>query len=227
MHDTHAWTNPTVTTAPTWDIEAVTPATLTEASIFVNASRRILFPSLGYDTLLDDPKILGTSCVLTARDTEKNIVAAIAYIPFDYRFPQLPWPIGSSSEDTSTPASSASSSHASANSSSSSLIAPSLPSEYQYKIVEVLRLFVLPGYRRHGLAASLFRSLQDHAVASGVQCMYLHTHPFLPGAIRFWEKQGFDIIRVDEDDEVWRTHHMQMMLEPPQSAIRRQGTQVE
>jgi hypothetical protein len=45
-----------------------------------------------------------------------------------------------------------------------------------------------------------------------VQYMYLHTHPFLPGAIRFWEKQGFGIICIDEEDEVWRTHHMQMML---------------
>lgn len=43
--------------------------------------------------------------------------------------------------------------------------------------------------------------------------MYLHTHPFLPGAIRFWQKQGFDVVCVDEQDEVWRTHHMQMILD--------------
>lgn len=49
--------------------------------------------------------------------------------------------------------------------------------------------------------------------------MYLHTHPFLPGAIRFWEKQAFDIIGVDEEDEVWRTHHMHMVLAP--SLLRR------
>jgi GNAT superfamily N-acetyltransferase len=216
MHDTHACANPTVATAPTWSIEAVTPATLKEASVFVNASRKALFPSLGYDTLLDDPNVLETSCVLIARDQSNTVVATIAYIPFDYRFPHLPWPVGLS-RGASTPASYSSSSQASANSSTSSLNSSVLLSEPPYKIVEVVRLFVLPQHRRHGLAASLFQSIQNRAVASGVHCMYLHTHPFLPGAIRFWEKQGFDIIRVDAEDEVWQTHHMQKMLIPPQS----------
>ncbi|KAF2628621.1 hypothetical protein BU25DRAFT_390357 [Macroventuria anomochaeta] len=247
MHNTHACTDPTVTTAPTWTIEAVTRTTLKEASVFVNASRKELFPSLGYDTLLDDPEILETSCVLIARanddyrpnatpgrDSQGAIIAAIAYIPFDYRFPYLPWPIGTYSQNnrnseittgknTSASLSSSSTTNTTANSSSSSLALlatpssttpqPEIPSD-PIKIVEVLRLFVLPQYRRHGLAASLFQSLQDHARASGVQCMYLHTHPFLPGAIRFWGKHGFDTICVDEEDEVWRTHHMQMMLGP-------------
>ncbi|KAH6633264.1 acyl-CoA N-acyltransferase [Boeremia exigua] len=177
-----------------WRIEHTTPATLHDASRFVNASRRILFPSLGHDALLDAPGVLERGCVLVAREAGGGaVVAAIAYVPFDYRFAQLPAPLGGGS----------------ASSSSSSL--DTCP-DRECRTVEVIRLFVLPQYRRHGLAASLFHALRDHALASGVQCMYLHTHPFLAGAIRFWEKQGFDIICVDDEDEVWQTHHMSMML---------------
>ena len=38
--------------------------------------------------------------------------------------------------------------------------------------------------------------------------LYQHTHPFLPGAIRFWEKQGFSLTDV-ETDPVWNTTHME------------------
>ena len=41
--------------------------------------------------------------------------------------------------------------------------------------------------------------------------MYLHTHPFLPGAIDFWLRQGFEVVDVDADP-VWRTTHMQRIL---------------
>ncbi|KAK7222511.1 hypothetical protein V2G26_010514 [Clonostachys chloroleuca] len=33
---------------------------------------------------------------------------------------------------------------------------------------------------------------------SGIGRLYLHTHPHLPGAIRFWERQGFAILDVQE-----------------------------
>ncbi|WP_060510970.1 GNAT family N-acetyltransferase [Pseudomonas sp. NBRC 111124] len=79
------------------------------------------------------------------------------------------------------------------------------------RVVEVVRLFVLPEYRRHGLAAALFAALREHARAAAVECLYLHTHPFLPGAIRFWERQGFAVIDV-ENDPVWRTTHMEHWL---------------
>lgn len=75
-------------------------------------------------------------------------------------------------------------------------------------VVEIVRLFVLPEYRRHGLAAALFLALRERAIDAGVECLYLHTHPFLPGAIRFWERQGFAVIDV-EDDPVWQTTHME------------------
>ena len=81
--------------------------------------------------------------------------------------------------------------------------------DYQGKrVVEIVRLFVLPEFRRHGLAAALFAALREHAIGAGIECLYLHTHPFLPGAIRFWERQGFVITDI-EDDSVWRTTHME------------------
>ena len=199
---------PTVLTPPPWTISAATPTSLKETSAFVNASRRTLFPSLGHDTLLDDPAVLKTSRVLVARDAAGAVVAAVAHVPFDHRFPHLPHPVGRAS--ASSPASSASSS-SSSSSSSLDLPLPSPPNS-SCKIVEVVRLFVLPQYRRRGLAAALFQSLQEHAFAAGVQCMYLHTHPFLPGAIGFWEKQGFQLVGVDREDKVWLTHHFWKML---------------
>ena len=79
------------------------------------------------------------------------------------------------------------------------------------KVVEVVRLFVLPAYRRAGLAAQLYRALLAMAQADGVQVLYLHTHPFLPGAIDFWIRQGFTIVDV-EADPLWQTTHMQCQL---------------
>lgn len=79
------------------------------------------------------------------------------------------------------------------------------------RVVEVVRLFVSPAYRRHGLAAALFAALRERAEQAGVDCLYLHTHPFLPGAIAFWQRQGFAVVDV-EQDPVWQTTHMQLRL---------------
>lgn len=80
--------------------------------------------------------------------------------------------------------------------------------DYQgMNVVEVVRLFVLPEFRRFGLAAGLYRELAALAQAGGVELFYLHTHPFLPGAIDFWLRQGFEITDV-EADPVWQTTHM-------------------
>ena len=74
--------------------------------------------------------------------------------------------------------------------------------------VEVVRLFVAPAWRRNGLASRLYQALRDLALENQVTLLYLHTHPFLPGAIGFWERQGFVITDV-EDDPVWHTTHME------------------
>ncbi|MCV4340827.1 GNAT family N-acetyltransferase [Pseudomonas capsici] len=75
------------------------------------------------------------------------------------------------------------------------------------RVVEIVRLFVSHEFRGAGLAGRLYGALKAHADASGVEVLYLHTHPFLPGAIRFWEKQGFVTVDV-ENDPVWQTTHM-------------------
>lgn len=75
------------------------------------------------------------------------------------------------------------------------------------KVVEVVRLFVSPQCRGAGLAGRLYAGLKAHAQTAGVQVLYLHTHPFLPGAIPFWEKHGFTVVDT-ETDPVWQTTHM-------------------
>jgi GNAT superfamily N-acetyltransferase len=87
-------------------------------------------------------------------------------------------------------------------------------SQLQYKrkkTVEVVRLYVLPAYRRCGIAAKLFEALEQKAMKEGVEVLYLHTHPFLPGALGFWEKRGFRVVNV-EDDQLWQTTHMELVL---------------
>lgn len=80
-------------------------------------------------------------------------------------------------------------------------------------VVEVVRLFVAPAWRRQGLAQALWATLQAHARAQGVQLLYLHTHPFLPGALEFWERHGFAVLQR-ETEPVWQTIHMQCVLPP-------------
>ncbi|WP_462384156.1 GNAT family N-acetyltransferase [Pseudomonas sp. Marseille-QA0892] len=78
-------------------------------------------------------------------------------------------------------------------------------------VVEVVRLFVAPAMRRRGLGSALFRALRAEAQEACIDVLYLHTHPFLAGAVQFWERQGFRTRTVDEDP-VWRTIHMDAEL---------------
>ena len=102
------------------------------------------------------------------------LVATIAYVPYDGRFPYLQ--LG------------------------------------RERTVEVVRLYVDPKFRRTGLASRLFAALASTAAREGIEQLYLHTHPFLPGAISFWRKHGFSIIHVDQDP-VWHTTHMKLSIE--------------
>jgi GNAT superfamily N-acetyltransferase len=88
---------------------------------------------------------------------------------------------------------------------------------HNIRTVEIVRLYVQPQYRRCGLAAALFSALYDRAMEEDIECLYLHTHPFLEGAIRFWEKCGFEIFQVEDDPE-WQTTHMDMRLKKTESA---------
>ncbi len=79
------------------------------------------------------------------------------------------------------------------------------------KVMEVVRLFVLPSFRRSGVAAALYRALKALALEAQVELLYLHTHPFLPGAIDFWRRQGFAVVDV-EAEPIWQTTHMTCSL---------------
>lgn len=73
---------------------------------------------------------------------------------------------------------------------------PSIPQLQlgQERVVEVVRLYVDPDLRRTGLASQLVAALKRMAQNGGVEQMYLRTHPFLLGAVSFWERHGFSIV---------------------------------
>ena len=79
------------------------------------------------------------------------------------------------------------------------------------RTVEVVKLFVEPTQRRAGIATRLFATIKAKALEEGIDQLYLHTHPFLPGAISFWERLGFSLLHID-DDPVWHTTHMKLSL---------------
>jgi GNAT superfamily N-acetyltransferase len=159
-------------------IQAVSDADIPEVLDFVLKARAELFPKLSATGMPDDLArfaevyLRGEGRFLIARH-EGQIVASIGYLPYDRRFPHLPYP--------------------------------------DLEVVEIVRLFVLPSQRRSGLAGAIYRSLKDLALADGVEVIYLHTHPFLPGAIEFWQRQSFEIIDVDADP-VWQTTHMHNVM---------------
>lgn len=79
------------------------------------------------------------------------------------------------------------------------------------RVVEVVRLYVLPACRRRGIADALFAALRERARLQGIELLYLHTHPFLPGAEAFWQRHGFEVLCRDADPQ-WQTIHMQCRL---------------
>ncbi len=76
---------------------------------------------------------------------------------------------------------------------------------------EIVKCYVDPLARRLGIGTRLFREALQFCHDVGYQKLYLHTHPFLPGAIPFWQAKGFEE-RWMEDDPVWQTLHMDMKL---------------
>ncbi|MCU4413576.1 GNAT family N-acetyltransferase [Acinetobacter sp. WU_MDCI_Axc73] len=73
--------------------------------------------------------------------------------------------------------------------------------------VEVVKLFIEPEFRRQGLASQLCHALFEYAAQHNIQYFYLHTHPFLPAAEYFWQKQGFKFIHR-ELSQNYDTIHM-------------------
>lgn len=85
------------------------------------------------------------------------------------------------------------------------------------RVVEVVRLFVVPRQRRQGLARRLFGALLAQARRDAVERLYLHTHPFLPGAEAFWLDQGFQVV-ARETALPWQTLHLDRRLDSPQAS---------
>lgn len=175
---------PAATTAKCAVISHATPDEIPDIVRFTKLARTAMFPKLDtishsqhadrelaifQKTYLDHPD----GAYLVAR-VDGVLVATIAYVHYDYRFPHLH--LG------------------------------------QERTVEVVRLYVEPAFRRTGLASRLFLTLEETARQQGIEQLYLHTHPFLPGAVSFWEKHGFRVMDVDEDP-VWRTIHMRLLLD--------------
>ncbi|MFC1392178.1 GNAT family N-acetyltransferase [Acinetobacter pittii] len=79
------------------------------------------------------------------------------------------------------------------------------------KTVEVVKLFVLPEYRRNGIATMLCKMLFSYAQKNEITTLYLHTHSFLPAAEEFWNLQGFEVIQREWID-TYDTIHMSKSL---------------
>jgi GNAT superfamily N-acetyltransferase len=77
--------------------------------------------------------------------------------------------------------------------------------------VEVARLFVDPEYRRTGIATRLFSELATIAKQKNIRRLYLHTHPFLPGAYNYWLQQGFELMKSCYEG-TYPTFHMELMI---------------
>lgn len=80
------------------------------------------------------------------------------------------------------------------------------------KTVEVVKLYVDSHLRKKGLGTQLFRTLKEQACRKGTEIMYLHTHPFLKGAVEFWIKHGFSQVCQDTNP-VYQTIHMEYFLQ--------------
>ncbi|WP_134703125.1 GNAT family N-acetyltransferase [Ammoniphilus sp. YIM 78166] len=72
---------------------------------------------------------------------------------------------------------------------------------------EIVRCFVSSEFRRTGLGSKLVAKLTRFCKDVGYETLYLHTHQFLPGAVDFWQTQGFVITCVGNDPK-WQTVHM-------------------
>jgi GNAT superfamily N-acetyltransferase len=79
------------------------------------------------------------------------------------------------------------------------------------KTAELVKCYMNPNYRRLGIGTELSKKATSFSREAGYRTLYLHTHPFLPGAIPFWKAQGF-VERLAEAGSVWKTLHMDKRL---------------
>ncbi|OAL52271.1 acyl-CoA N-acyltransferase [Pyrenochaeta sp. DS3sAY3a] len=174
------------TSKPAWTLSPVTQHNAAQTLAFINAARAILYPSLS-----------------ASPDTPSTLLAPGSYFLCAYASPPPP----SSSPPNSPPQIIGAVGFTPYNNRF-----PQFETRYaSRRVVEVVRLYVDPGYRRHGVGRALVARLLDAARERDVQDVYLHTHPWLPGAVAFWEKSGFEVLEREEGT-LWLTTHMQRGL---------------
>lgn len=71
---------------------------------------------------------------------------------------------------------------------------------------EIVKCYVDPAYRRYGIGSLLVQELEQFVTRMRYTTLYLHTHRFLPGAVDFWERQGFTCIAEEQNE--WQIVHM-------------------
>lgn len=62
---------------------------------------------------------------------------------------------------------------------------------YDAVTAELKHMFVLPDYRREGVALQIVHALEEHAVASGCHKAVLETGTEMTDAIRFYQRAGY------------------------------------
>jgi GNAT superfamily N-acetyltransferase len=67
--------------------------------------------------------------------------------------------------------------------------------EYDKHKVEIKRMFVLPGYRGHGIGLSILKELELWAAALNYEACILETGKKQPEAIKLYQKAGYAIIK--------------------------------
>ncbi|USP81384.1 hypothetical protein yc1106_08658 [Curvularia clavata] len=179
---------------PNWRIEPVTTSTTNEVVRFINHARRAMFPELHAQLEDDVARWVQSGCFLCARKFTTSATEQEKFNTKEERGGDIIATIGYVPYDDR--------------------FAHLLQYNDGRRTVELVRLFVVPEYRRCGLASELVHAIKRCAAEEKEESvrLYLHTHPFLPGAISFWEKQGFRVVFAEED-EVWRTTHMEALME--------------
>ncbi|MFD1829306.1 GNAT family N-acetyltransferase [Streptomyces desertarenae] len=80
---------------------------------------------------------------------------------------------------------------------------------------QLVRVYVRPEHRRHGLARAMVEMAADFAAAADYAGLYLHTNADIPGAQPFWDsmaKEVFDARTTGEHGPGFATVHYEIPL---------------
>ena len=78
---------------------------------------------------------------------------------------------------------------------------------------ELKRLYVRPAFRGHGIGRLLTEKIISEARLAGYRVLQLDTQPFLPTALRMYQRMGFEEMPGYNDSPLESTIYMQMELE--------------